>query len=82
MSTVTILAMRAGKEMVNDLCPEDLPAVLNDPTMVVWVDITGEMDDPSLYVTRDVFGFHPLAIEDCFENREHPSSRSSTGTST
>ena len=69
---VTILAIRGGREVLPDVRVEHLPALLAEPDVNIWVDLTGDMDDDALTVVRDVFRFHPLAIEDCFENREHP----------
>jgi magnesium transporter len=37
------------------------------------------MDDEAQNVTRDVFKFHPLAIEDCFGAREHPKAEAYDG---
>lgn len=49
----------------------DLKTLLADPTAMVWVD----MDGPTPYdvtVLRDVFRFHPLAIEDTLNERQRP----------
>lgn len=66
-----ILAMRAGA-----LLPEPtaaaLPALLADPEARVWVDLSGPMDEASRGLAAEVFNFHPLAIEECFEERERP----------
>ncbi len=68
----TILATRGENELLVDVPLSQLPALIEDPTAVVWVNLSGEMDEAAMHVVRDVFGFHPLAIEDCFELREHP----------
>src|SRR5436190_6148631 len=39
---------------------------------MLWVDIQGPPDDADMVLVRDVFRFHPLAIEDCFESRDQP----------
>jgi len=49
-----------------------LPALLADPAARVWVDMSGAPDAADMTLMRDVFKFHPLAIEDCFESREQP----------
>jgi Mg2+ and Co2+ transporter CorA len=49
--------------------PEGLPGLLERRTGLVWVDIP-RIDAEALRVLADVFGFHPLAIQDC-ENRNH-----------
>jgi len=49
----------------------ELKALLADPTNVLWIDMHG----PTPYhqaVMRDVFHFHPLAIEDTINGRQRP----------
>ncbi len=49
----------------------ELKLLLADPTNSLWID----MDGPSPYhqsVMRDVFHFHPLAIEDTLNGRQRP----------
>lgn len=54
---------------------EDLPALLADKSNVVWVDLQGETPE-HLELAKDillnVFGFHPLTVEDCLETRNQP----------
>jgi len=47
----------------------DLPGLLERGQGLVWVDIP-KMDAEAARVLAEVFGFHPLAIQDC-ENRNH-----------
>ena len=47
-----------------------LPALLADHTFV-WVDITGP-DDAEAALLRDLFRFHPLAIEDTRNQHQRP----------
>jgi magnesium transporter len=68
---IRILATR-GQELLSALTVEALPDVLADPEVKVWVDMSGPIDDASQKLVRDVFHFHPLAIEDCFEERGRP----------
>jgi magnesium transporter len=68
---IRIFATR-GQQLLTDATVESLPGLLADPEARVWVDLSGPMDDGSLHVVRDIFRFHPLAIEDCFEERERP----------
>ena len=53
--------------------PADLPAFLAGETKggLVWVDLVGPTDD-DVALMRDVFGFHPLAIEDTRNFRQRP----------
>ena len=58
---------------------DELPRLLEEPETRLWVDISGPMDDASQTVVRDIFKFHPLAIEDCFGAREHPKAEAYDG---
>jgi magnesium transporter len=49
--------------------PEELPDLLKRRAGLVWVDIP-RVDAEAHRVLAEVFGFHPLAIQDC-ENRNH-----------
>jgi magnesium transporter len=68
---VTILATRAGA-LLPQVTVDDLPALLADEQVKVWVDLEGTGDPTAVIVVRDIFKFHPLAIDDCFGSREHP----------
>jgi magnesium transporter len=47
---------------------KDLTKVLEAGEGILWVDISGrDLNDEE--VLRDTFRFHPLAIEDCFDDR-------------
>lgn len=71
-----IFVYRQGSSKVEDgFGAEDLPALLEDRSNVVWVDIRGE--DPSHVpaikeLLLDVFKFHYLTVEDCLETRNQP----------
>jgi magnesium transporter len=54
-----------------DLEPNALGPVLAVPTNVVWLDIQDPADEDTALL-RDVFGFHPLAIEDAIRSHERP----------
>ncbi len=49
----------------------DLPALLTREDGFVWVDFP-EDDEQAPWVLRQVFRFHPLAIQDCLERRHIP----------
>lgn len=68
---VRIFATR-GQTVMSDATVDALPELLADPQVHVWVDMGGARDEQSLRVVADIFHFHPLAIEDCFEERERP----------
>lgn len=52
----------------------ELPALLAADDGFVWVDIP-ECDDTAVSTLREVFGFHPLAIQDCLSRSHVPKIR-------
>src|SRR4051812_34279860 len=71
-----IFVYRKGSQHVEEgFKAEELPGLLEDETNVIWVDFLGETDE-ELKRTKDillnVFKFHPLNVEDCFETRNQP----------
>ncbi len=50
---------------------DDLPALLAAGEGLIWVDMTGP-DEDDLRAMREVFRFHPLAIEDTHNQRQRP----------
>jgi magnesium transporter len=64
-----------GGEVEEGFVRDDLPALIADKSNIVWVDLRGETkEDVELAkdVLSNVFGFHPLTIEDCLETRNQP----------
>lgn len=68
-----IFVYRAGSPEVEEgFTVEQLPELLRDESLTIWVDMdkpTEEVDDR---VLLDVFNFHPLSVEDCRADRHHP----------
>jgi magnesium transporter len=58
--------------LVVDAPVSRLPALLAEPQTFVWVALSSPMTDEDQAIVRDIFKFHPLAVEDCFETRTHP----------
>ncbi|HZW04798.1 MAG TPA: magnesium/cobalt transporter CorA [Anaerolineaceae bacterium] len=56
-----------------ELSIAEVPAVLRHPDDLIWVDLAGPSEEELLQVLRDVFHFHPLAIEDCLSGVNQPS---------
>lgn len=54
--------------MRQDLSDEDVRSIVAGGEGVLWYRLT-EDDEASRHVLSEVFGFHPLAIEDCFNHR-------------
>jgi hypothetical protein len=54
-----------------DLDPRALDTALGVPTNVIWLDIQDPTEEDTVLL-RDVFDFHPLAIEDAVRSHERP----------
>lgn len=69
------LYRKGADEVEEGFTKEDLPALLDDKSNLVWVDLQGETSEKVVEtrsVLSDVFGFHHLTIEDCLELRNQP----------
>src|SRR5687768_5327811 len=55
----------------SDADPANLTAALRDPKAVFWVDME-KPEDEDYALLDDVFGFHPLAIEDSINYMQRP----------
>ena len=55
----------------NDASHASLMAALRDPKAVFWIDID-KPEDEDYAILDDVFGFHPLAIEDSINRSQRP----------
>jgi len=51
--------------------PQDLPALLKAGEGLLWVDLP-HCDEAGVALLRDVFGFHPVAVEQCVERNRIP----------
>jgi magnesium transporter len=67
-----ILAIRPSTDRIIDATVEALPGLLAEKDTRVWVDLTPPLSPGDTAIVRDVFKFHALAIEDCFQTRTHP----------
>lgn len=65
------LLKSTGKIPETPLTISDLPGLLADDQALVWVDILGPGED-EIALMRDIFHFHPLAIEDTRNHRQRP----------
>jgi magnesium transporter len=54
-----------------DASPQNLSAALRDQKAVFWVDMD-KPEDEDYALLDDVFGFHPLAIEDAIHRSQRP----------
>lgn len=58
-------------EGTQDVDPAKLPELLAEGKAPLWVDMTGPTPD-DIHAMREVFRFHPLAIEDTLNQRQRP----------
>lgn len=61
-----------GKLINQDLTLDLLRIVLYDDDVQIWVDMERSTPEENKNVLDSVFGFHPLAIEDCVAVSERP----------
>jgi magnesium transporter len=54
------------------LSPADFPNAIRDREGLLWVDLAAEPAESCEPILRDVFGFHPLAVDDALEERHVP----------
>jgi len=59
-------------EMHQDLPLDEWAGQLAQPGNMLWVDIYDSPDDDSRAIMKDIFGFHPLAIDDALEETHIP----------
>jgi magnesium transporter len=57
--------------ITNDASPQSIAAALRDPKTVFWLDMPKPSEE-ELGMLDDVFGFHPLAIEDTINYMQRP----------
>ena len=61
-----------GKLINRDLSPDLLHLILYDDNVQLWVDMEKSTPEENKAVLETVFGFHPLAIDDCIAVTERP----------
>ncbi len=55
-----------------DLAAGEIPAAIADAQGLLWVDIEADRRDESEHLLRDVFRFHDLTIDDCYNTLIDP----------
>lgn len=69
--TVRIVAFHPDTEELRTPSIEELPQLLTDERHVIWVDMSGQEKEHE-HVLADIFGFHPLLVEDALRDAPHP----------
>jgi magnesium transporter len=54
-----------GSVIAQDVVLDALKVMLYDSDIHIWVDVEAPSEEETKTLLSDVFGFHPLAIEDC-----------------
>lgn len=68
--TTQILALRAEGPLVSAK-PDELPTLLADPSVVVWVDFV-DPKESERRLLEGVFGLHPLVVDDMLSDAPTP----------
>ncbi len=72
MSTRILAVRTTGDEPTRVPCTvEQLPALLADPGVLVWVDLDSQGAE-SQRILEEIFHFHPLLVEDAFADASTP----------
>jgi magnesium transporter len=61
-----------GKLVASNLDSDALRLVRADKGLLIWVDLASPTREEATSILEDVFGFHPLAIEDCLAVSRYP----------
>ena len=67
----TAFILHGDGRVTRDASPEALVAALRDPNCTFWLDMAAPSDE-DIGMLDDVFGFHPLAIEDTIGRVQRP----------
>ncbi|UJR83585.1 magnesium/cobalt transporter CorA [Sandaracinus amylolyticus] len=69
--TTRILTLRTTDSAPVDATIDELPALLADPTTLVWVDML-DCGDKDRRILEDIFKFHPMVVEDMLADAPTP----------
>jgi len=69
---VRAFAHAPGQPLRAGLTADGIAAALREPDTLVWVDLLAEGRAAGEAILTDVFGFHPLTIDDCFNTLIDP----------
>jgi magnesium transporter len=68
---LTLYVLNADRTVTSDFSIPTLYSALRDPNAVFWLDMLKPTDE-EIALLDDVFGFHPLAIEDTINYAQRP----------
>ena len=69
---IRILYRTADGQLRTDLTLEELPSAFADTKGLLWVDFEGELPEVCQPLLTDIFGFHPLAVDDALVETHVP----------
>ncbi len=69
---IRIIRFDAQTEQVEESTLQALPALLQDPKDIVWVDFENEPTEVAAPILLNTFGFHHLAVDDALEETHVP----------
>jgi magnesium transporter len=69
---INSMAMTAAGEVRIGLQIDEFTQVLGDPAALLWVDLSGQSEGRFEPILRDIFAFHPLAIDDALVETHIP----------
>jgi magnesium transporter len=69
---ISILSWSPDEGLREGHAAADLPALLERPDRIVWVDLASPTKEDAASILSGVFHFHPLAIGDCTNRRQNP----------
>jgi len=69
---IRALCRHPGDGAAAELAPADVAGALADPGCLLWVDFFDEPRETCEAMLRDVFHFHPLAIDDAIQESHVP----------
>ena len=69
---IRILFLSHDGQVQTNLIIDDLFKAAQDPDGLLWVDLDGESLDSCEPILKDIFGFHPLAVDDALRQTHVP----------
>jgi magnesium transporter len=69
---VRTILRHADSSIETDVPADRIQSALQEPGMTMWIDLLNESDAVSEQILRDVFRFHPLAVEDAIKQVHVP----------
>ncbi|MBP1702552.1 MAG: corA, partial [Chloroflexi bacterium] len=69
---IRLVYFTPAKGLTTELTLEELPKALQDADGIVWVDFENTPPEEDEPILRELFGFHPLAIDDALQETHVP----------